>query len=137
MTLDSNFCLKKISTICLNWSIYTRYFRSGRIYVQNWRVRKLLKCILAYPCLKITHINILRNVVDVFGTLTTWRHMKTSRPCLTWHFQPIKSAEHNQRETTIVSDWKPYLQQYTKILKTPTLQTYFSLYTRSLVARFR
>ena len=31
-----------------------------------------------------------------------------------------------RRETTIVSDWKPYLQQYTKIIKTPTLQTYFS-----------
>jgi hypothetical protein len=25
-------------------------------------------------------------------------------PCLTWHCQPIKSAEYNQRETTIVSD---------------------------------
>ena len=25
-----------------------------------------------------------------------------------------------------MSDWKPYLQQYTKIIKTPTLQTYFS-----------
>ena len=47
-------------------------------------------------------------------------------PCLTWHCEPIKSAEYNQRETTIVSDWKPYLQQYTKIIKTPTLQTYFS-----------
>ena len=31
-----------------------------------------------------------------------------------------------RRETTIVSDWKPYLQQYTKIIKMPTLQTYFS-----------
>jgi hypothetical protein len=29
-------------------------------------------------------------------------------------------------ETSIVSDWKPYLQQYTKMIKTPTLQTYFS-----------
>jgi hypothetical protein len=47
-------------------------------------------------------------------------------PCLTWHCQPIKSSEYNQRETTIVSDWKHYLQQYTKIIKTPTLQTYFS-----------
>ena len=47
-------------------------------------------------------------------------------PCLTWHCQPIKSAEYNQRETAIVSDWKPYLQQYTKIIKTPTLQTDFS-----------
>ena len=47
-------------------------------------------------------------------------------PCLTWLCQPIKSAEYNQRETTIVSDWKPYLQQYTKMIKTPTLQTYFS-----------
>jgi hypothetical protein len=42
-------------------------------------------------------------------------------PCLTWHCQPIKSAEYNQRETTIVSDWKPYLQQYTKIIKTQVL----------------
>jgi hypothetical protein len=31
-----------------------------------------------------------------------------------------------RRETTIVSDWSPYLQQCTKIIKTPTLQTYFS-----------
>jgi hypothetical protein len=31
-------------------------------------------------------------------------------PCLTWHCRPIKSAEYNQRETTIVSDWKPYLR---------------------------
>ena len=46
--------------------------------------------------------------------------------CLKWHCQPIKSSEYNQRETTIVSDWKQYLQQYTKIIKTPTLQTYFS-----------
>jgi hypothetical protein len=29
-------------------------------------------------------------------------------------------------ETTIVSDWKTYLQQYTKIIKMPTLQTSFS-----------
>ena len=28
--------------------------------------------------LKITQIKIPRNIVDVFGTLTTWRHMKTS-----------------------------------------------------------
>ena len=47
-------------------------------------------------------------------------------PCLTRHFRPIKSAEYNQRESAIVSDWKPYLQQCTKIIKTPTLQTYFS-----------
>ena len=31
-----------------------------------------------------------------------------------------------RRETTIVSDWKPYLQQYTNIIKTPTLWIYFS-----------
>ena len=47
-------------------------------------------------------------------------------PCLTWHCQPIKSAEYNQRETTIMTDWKPYLQQCTQIIKTSTLQTYFS-----------
>ena len=57
-------------------------------------------------------------------------------PCLTWHCQPIKSAEYNQRETTIMSDWKPYLQQYTKIIKTPTLQTYFS-YILSKLKRTR
>ena len=33
---------------------------------------------LHIPGLKITQIKITRNVVDVFGTLTTWRHMKTS-----------------------------------------------------------
>ena len=33
---------------------------------------------LHIPGLKITQIKIPRNVVDVFGTLTTWRHMKTS-----------------------------------------------------------
>ena len=57
-------------------------------------------------------------------------------PCLTWHCQPIKSAEYNQRETTIVSNWKPYLQQYTQIIKTPTLQTYFS-YILSKLKRTR
>ena len=57
-------------------------------------------------------------------------------PCLTWHCQPIKSAEYNQRETTIVSDWKPYLQQYTQIIKTPTLQTYF-IYILSKLKRTR
>jgi hypothetical protein len=41
-----------------------------------------------------------------------------------------------RRETTIVSDWKPYLQQYTKIIKTPTLQTYFS-YILSKLKRTR
>jgi hypothetical protein len=30
------------------------------------------------PGLKITQIKIPRNVVDDVGTLTTWRHMKTS-----------------------------------------------------------
>jgi hypothetical protein len=45
-------------------------------------------------------------------------------------------AEYNQRETTIVSDWKPYLQQYTQIIKTPTLQTYFS-YILSKLKRTR
>jgi hypothetical protein len=41
-----------------------------------------------------------------------------------------------RRETTIVSDWKPYLQQYTQIIKTPTLQTYFS-YILSTLKRTR
>ena len=41
-----------------------------------------------------------------------------------------------RRETTIVSDWKPYLQQYTQIIKTPTLQTYFS-YILSKLKRTR
>jgi hypothetical protein len=33
---------------------------------------------LHIPGLKIAHIKIPRNVVDAFGTLTAWRHMKTS-----------------------------------------------------------
>ena len=33
---------------------------------------------LHIPGLKITQIKIPQNVVDDFGTLTTWRHMKTS-----------------------------------------------------------
>jgi hypothetical protein len=33
---------------------------------------------LHIPGLKIAQIKILQNVVDDFGTLTTWRHMKTS-----------------------------------------------------------
>jgi hypothetical protein len=33
---------------------------------------------LHIPGLKIAHIKIPRNIVDAFGTLTAWRHMKTS-----------------------------------------------------------
>jgi hypothetical protein len=59
------------------------------------------------------------------------------RECLeTPDCQPIKSVEYNQRKTTIVSDWKPYLQQCTKIIKTPTLQTYVS-YILSKLKRTR
>ena len=45
--------LKKISTICLKKQLINiyktrdKYFRSGIIYVQNWRVCELLKCILS------------------------------------------------------------------------------------------
>jgi hypothetical protein len=49
--------------------------------------------------------------------------------CLSWAVCHSKYT----KKTTIVSDWKPYLQQYTKIIKTPTLQT---LHKRpSLLAR--
>ena len=34
--------------------------------------------LLHIPGLKIAHIKIPRNIVDAFGTLTAWRHMKTS-----------------------------------------------------------
>ena len=52
---------------------------------KNCLIKIILQCntehknvFLHIPVLKITQIKIPRNVVDVFDTLTTWHHMKTS-----------------------------------------------------------
>ena len=88
-------------------------------------------------------LEIQQNIIKIIYSSVLMRFLcKTSHKdscawhCLTWHCQPIKSAEYNQRETTIVSDWMPYLHQCTKIIKTPTLKTYFS-YILSKLKRTR
>jgi hypothetical protein len=79
---------------------------------------------LHIPGLKITQIKIPRNVVDVFCTITTWRHMNK------YLFFTVRNAFHEMKKhqkrlkiqisnfqaainkhdviSTIVSDWKPY-----------------------------
>ena len=42
-----NNLLKKTIDLYI-YNAWYKYFRSGTIYVQNWRVREVLKCILAY-----------------------------------------------------------------------------------------
>ena len=77
MTLDSNLCKNKISTICLEkqliniYKAWYKYFKSGIIYVQNWRVRELLKCFLAIQTQLTNRPQVITNQTDhrwTFGT---------------------------------------------------------------------
>jgi hypothetical protein len=71
--------------------VYVKFVSASTPCTHAWTPEKnrliiiILQCntehksiFLHIPGLKITQIKIPRNVVDVFGILTTWRHMKTS-----------------------------------------------------------
>ena len=71
--------------------VYVKFVSASAPYTHAWTPEKncliliILQCNTEYkniflhiPGLKITKIKILWNVVDDVGTLTTWRHMKTS-----------------------------------------------------------
>jgi hypothetical protein len=72
LILDSKICKKKHINNLLKKAIYkTRYkrFRSGIIYVQNWRVCELLKCILAIFCFNNKVSNLYNDsvVAKIYG----------------------------------------------------------------------
>ena len=74
LTLDSKLCKKNINNLFKKAIYKTRYkyFRSGIIYVQNWRVCELLKCILATQKQLTNRPQIITNQTDhrwTFGTL--------------------------------------------------------------------
>jgi hypothetical protein len=67
LTLDSKICKKKDINNLFKKAIYkTRYthFRSGIIYVQNWRVCELLKCILAIQKQLTNRPQVITNQTD-------------------------------------------------------------------------
>jgi hypothetical protein len=53
-----------------------RYFRSGIIYVQNWRVCELLKCILAIQKQLTNRPQVITNQTDHRWTFDTWKTLK-------------------------------------------------------------
>jgi hypothetical protein len=57
---------------------------------------------LHIPDLKITQIKIPRNIVDVFGTLTTWRHMKT----FSYIWSKLKRTRNQMMSDLYVLNWK-------------------------------
>ena len=75
----------------LHKRVYVKFVSASAPCTHAWTPEKnrliliILQCntehkniFLHVPGLKITQIKIPRNVVDDVGTLTTWRHMKTS-----------------------------------------------------------
>ena len=67
---------KNINNLFKNaiYKTWYKYFRSGIIYVQNWRVRELLKCILAIQKQLTNRPQVITNQTyhrGAFGTLET------------------------------------------------------------------
>ena len=78
-----------ISFTSVRNSVFSRVERSGTSektenFSHKWKKSQIFnrdECknlFLPFLTKKITQIRIPRNIVDVFSTLTTWRHMKTS-----------------------------------------------------------
>ena len=69
--------VKKISTICLKKKLIIiyktryKYFRSGIINVQNWRVCELLKCFLAIQKQRTNRPQVIANQTDHRWTFVT------------------------------------------------------------------
>ena len=90
--------LKKISTICLKKQLINiyktrdKYFRSGIIYVQNWRVCELLKCILAIQKqLTASNNKSDRPQVNIWDT---WKTLKYLNIIDSFHLKDLEISKY-------------------------------------------
>ena len=99
--------LKEISTICLKKQLINiyktryKYFRSGIIYVQNWRVCELLKCILAIQK-QLTAINNKSDIPQV-NIWDTWKTLKYLNINDSFHLKNLEISKYKRESKA----WMP------------------------------
>ena len=104
MTLDSKICKKKYINNLFKKTIYKtryKYFRSGIIYAQNWRVCELLKCILTIQKQLTNRPRVMTNQtvrpqVKIWDTWKTWKYLNIND---SFHLKDLEISKY-------IREWK-------------------------------
>jgi len=94
--------VKKISTICLKKQLINicktryKYFISGIIYVQNWRVCELLKCILAIQKQPTNRPQLIKSDRPQVNIWDTWKTLKYLNIDDSFHLKDLEISKYKR-----------------------------------------